>query len=111
MQFLHKYIETGHTAKKAAQRNVSKYKTSAAYYRPPEPKRYSIQRGERGYLAPEANGTRILCWIMINPDNILKRAKSVKDTWGKRCNILLFFSLKEDPNFPAIGRRGPCKVV
>ena len=57
MQFMHEYIETGHTAKIAAQRNVSKYETNDAYYRPPVPKRYSIQREERGYLVPEANGT------------------------------------------------------
>ena len=58
IQFMHEYIEAGYTAKIAAQRNVSKYKTNA-YYRPPEQKRYSIEREERGYLAPEANGTRI----------------------------------------------------
>ena len=108
---MHEYIETGYTAKIAAQRNVSKYKTNA-YYRPPEPKRCSIQREERGYLAPEVNGTRILCWIMTTPDNIPKRAKSVKDTWEKRCDILPFFTSNEDLNFPAIGlnvEEGPAK--
>ena len=102
MQFMHEYIEAGYTEKIAAKRNVSKYKTNA-YYRPPEQKRYGIQREGRGYLAPEVNGTRILCWIMTTPDNIPEREKSVKDTWGKRCDTLLFFSSKEDTNFPAIG--------
>ena len=46
MQFMHEYIETEYTEKVAAQRNASTYKTNA-YYRPPEPKRYSIQREER----------------------------------------------------------------
>ena len=112
MRFMHEYIETEYTEKKAAQRNVSTYKNNA-YYRPPERKRYSIQREERGYLTPEVNGTRILCWIMTTPDNIPERAKSVKDTWGKHCDTLLFFSSKEDPNFPAIRlnvQEGPAKL-
>ena len=112
MQFMHEYIETEYTEKIAAQRNVSTYKTNA-YYRPTEPKRYSIQREERGYLTPEVNGTRILCWIMTSPDNIPKRAKSVKDTWGKRCDTPLFFNSKEDLNFPAIGlnvEEGPANL-
>ena len=95
-------MEIGYTEKIAAQRNVSKYKTNA-YYRPPEPKRYSIQREEKGYLTPEVNKTRILCWIMTTPDNIPERAKSVKDTSGKRCDILLFFNSKEDLSIPPLG--------
>ena len=35
--------------------------------------------------------------------NLAARAKSVKDTRGKRCNMLLFFSSKADSSFPAIG--------
>lgn len=38
---------------------------------------------------------RVLCWIMTNPDNHKKKARHVKRTWGKRCNILLFMSTTE----------------
>lgn len=45
---------------------------------------------------------RILCWILTSPDNHAKRAIHVKQTWAKRCNILLFISSEEDSELGTI---------
>ena len=54
-----------------------------------------------------AQKVRVLCWVMTNPKTIYIKGQAVKDTWGKRCNILVFFSSVEDKKFPAVGLNVP----
>ena len=47
----------------------------------------------------KAKQQRLLCWIMTT--NFTLKGKTVKETWGKRCDVLLFLSSKTDPDSPA----------
>jgi len=39
---------------------------------------------------------RVLCWVMTTPDNHMSKAVHVQATWGRRCNVLLFVTEKDD---------------
>lgn len=46
--------------------------------------------------SPPAN-PRILCWILTSPANHKRRAIHVHETWGRRCDRLLFMTTRADP--------------
>lgn len=45
---------------------------------------------------------KILCWVFTIPENHKTKALTVKNTWGKRCNKLIFMSTEEDPEIGAV---------
>ncbi|KAM9344056.1 glycoprotein-N-acetylgalactosamine 3-beta-galactosyltransferase 1-A [Pholidichthys leucotaenia] len=46
---------------------------------------------------------RILCWVMTRPYNLKTRARHVRATWSQHCNVVVFMSSMEDPDFPTVG--------
>lgn len=60
--------------------------------------------GEDGKLADALyKRVRILCWVMTGPNNLEKKARHVKATWSRHCNIVVFVSSVDDPDFPTVG--------
>ncbi|XP_016994147.3 glycoprotein-N-acetylgalactosamine 3-beta-galactosyltransferase 1-like isoform X1 [Drosophila takahashii] len=53
------------------------------------------------------NQTRILCMVLIDPLDHVKKEAKIKSTWGRRCNKLIFWKdSKEDNNTFAAVRHG-----
>ncbi|XP_015472029.1 glycoprotein-N-acetylgalactosamine 3-beta-galactosyltransferase 1-like [Parus major] len=46
---------------------------------------------------------RVLCWVLTAPQNLESRARYVRDTWARRCNVAVFVSSEPAPHFPAVG--------
>lgn len=46
---------------------------------------------------------RILCWVMTGPKNLQTKARHVKATWSRHCNVVVFMSSVDDPDFPTVG--------
>lgn len=62
----------------------------------------NLSRYEHGIADFLHNEVKILCWIMISPANHKTRGVHIKNTWGRRCNKLLFMSSIEDPELASI---------
>lgn len=45
---------------------------------------------------------KVLCWVMISPEFHHTRGIHIKNTWGRRCNKLLFMSSTNDPEIDSI---------
>ncbi|XP_026293029.2 glycoprotein-N-acetylgalactosamine 3-beta-galactosyltransferase 1-like isoform X1 [Frankliniella occidentalis] len=61
-----------------------------------------FHKGEDIVAQKLAEKVRVLCWIMTCPSNHRKKARHIKATWGKRCNILLFMSTANDTSLPTV---------
>uniref|UniRef100_A0A8C5ILM2 N-acetylgalactosaminide beta-1,3-galactosyltransferase n=1 Tax=Junco hyemalis TaxID=40217 RepID=A0A8C5ILM2_JUNHY len=46
---------------------------------------------------------RVLCWVLTAPQTLESRARHVRDTWARHCNVALFVSSEPAPQFPALG--------
>lgn len=45
---------------------------------------------------------KVLCLVLTYPANHKKKARHVMNTWGKRCNKILFITLEAEPGLPTI---------
>ncbi|KAM6394967.1 glycoprotein-N-acetylgalactosamine 3-beta-galactosyltransferase 1-B-like [Rhynochetos jubatus] len=46
---------------------------------------------------------RVLCWVMTAPSTLETKARAVRDTWARHCNVALFVSSAPAARFPAVG--------
>ncbi|KAL2104090.1 hypothetical protein ACEWY4_000958 [Coilia grayii] len=66
--------------------------------------RHTLEKDEDSHIADELyKKVRILCWVMTGPSNLQTKARHVKATWSRHCNVVLFMSSVDDPDFPAVG--------
>ena len=45
---------------------------------------------------------RVLCWVMTGPETHKTKAQAIKNTWGPRCNTVLYMSSEMDSTLPTI---------
>ena len=62
-----------------------------------------INVSRRTLEKPLSEKVPVLCLVMTQPNNLRTKAAAVKNTWGRRCNKLLFISSVPDRQLPALG--------
>lgn len=55
----------------------------------------------------ELKQVRVLCWVNTFHKNHKMRVRSIKNTWGKKCDKILFMSDIEDPAIPTVRIMAP----
>ncbi|TMW55161.1 hypothetical protein Poli38472_013923 [Pythium oligandrum] len=55
----------------------------------------------------EMDSVRVLCWVNTYHKNHEKRLRSIKNTWGKKCDKLVFMSDQEDLDIPTVRIAAP----
>ncbi|CAH0474185.1 unnamed protein product [Peronospora belbahrii] len=53
-------------------------------------------------ISHETSKLRVLCWVSTYHTNHEKRLHAIKQTWGKKCDKLLFMSNVEDLSIPTV---------
>uniref|UniRef100_A0A1B6MEE4 N-acetylgalactosaminide beta-1,3-galactosyltransferase n=1 Tax=Graphocephala atropunctata TaxID=36148 RepID=A0A1B6MEE4_9HEMI len=60
----------------------------------------TFHRGEDVIAEQMSNTVRVLCLVLTTKETFKKSAEAVKNTWGKRCNTLIFVGNFEDSSIP-----------
>ncbi|KAF7692020.1 glycoprotein-N-acetylgalactosamine 3-beta-galactosyltransferase 1 [Silurus meridionalis] len=87
--------------KSCSKMNVVLYTITKVQHQVPIKVNISIEKSDE--VAKQLNSKlRILCWIMTHPNNLEKKAKHVRATWAKHCDMVLYMS-SNNSDFPAVG--------
>jgi glycoprotein-N-acetylgalactosamine 3-beta-galactosyltransferase len=63
---------------------------------------FTLNQYNRSMAVELTRDIRVLCWVLTMPENHKKKAIHVKNTWGKRCNKLIFMSTSADSDLNTI---------
>ncbi|KAH9489580.1 Glycoprotein-N-acetylgalactosamine 3-beta-galactosyltransferase 1 [Bulinus truncatus] len=62
-----------------------------------------ILKGDDSIAKNLYNRVRVACWILTSPSNLDRKAIHVKNTWGRKCQLVLFMSSVKNETFPTVG--------